>query len=118
MHQIKFGADYHLTPSWTVGGILICMGGQFYRGDESNQNPELPGYQVVNLHSSYEVSQKFELFASIQNLFDTHYNTFGQFGDPTGIGVPGIPANGVDYRFVSPAAPISAFGGIRIKFGS
>jgi hypothetical protein len=43
-------------------------------------------------------------------------------GDPTGIGAPGIPVNavtngpGVDNRFESPAAPISAFGGVRVHF--
>jgi hypothetical protein len=53
---------------------------------------------------------------------DPRYSTFGTFGDPTGIGVPGIPAGattngpGVDNRFVSPAAPLSVYGGIRIKF--
>jgi hypothetical protein len=42
--------------------------------------------------------------------------------DPTGIGAPGIPPNavtnapGVDNRFLSPAAPLEAFGGLRIAF--
>jgi iron complex outermembrane receptor protein len=115
MNQFKFGADYRVTPRWTVGATLISMGAQYYRGDESNQNPELPGYQVLNLHSSYAFNKRFEAFVAIQNVLDSHYNTFGQFGDPTGVGAPGVPASGADPRFVSPAAPISASGGIRIR---
>ncbi len=122
LHRLKLGADYRITPSWTIGGTFTYVSDQFYRGDELNQNAPLPGYAVVNLHSSYTVTENFELFASIENLLDTHYATFGTFGDPTGIGAPGIPPGavtngpGVDNRFVSPAPPIGIFGGVRIKF--
>jgi hypothetical protein len=63
-----------------------------------------------------------ELFASIDNLFNRLYSTWGILSDPTGIGAPGIPPNGVtngpgvDNRFLSPAAPFEAFGGVRITF--
>lgn len=46
----------------------------------------------------------------------------GAAGEVTGIGAPGIPPNGVtngpgvDNRFLSPAAPFEAFGGVRITF--
>ncbi len=122
MHRLKVGADYRITSSWTVGGSFAYVGDQFYRGDESNQNSTLPGYAIVNVHSSYTITENFELFASIENLLDAHYATFGTFGDPTGIGTPGIPPGavtngpGVDNRFVSPAPPIGIFGGVRIKF--
>jgi iron complex outermembrane receptor protein len=117
-HQLKVGADYRLTPHWTVGGTLIYNGSQYFRGDESNQNKPLPGYEVVNLHSSYEVTKNFELFADVSNLFDTRYATFGEYGDPTGVGAPGVPTSGigVDNRFVSPAPPIAVFGGVRVTF--
>jgi iron complex outermembrane recepter protein len=117
-HQLKLGADYHVTPHWTVGGTFIFNSDQFFRGDESNQNKPLPGYEVVNLHSSYTVTKNFELFADLSNLFDTRYATFGTFGDPTGVGAPGVPTNGigVDNRFISPATPIAVFGGVRVTF--
>jgi len=118
-HQLKLGADYRLTPHWSVGGTVTYFSAQYLHGDESNQNPELPGYAVVGLHSTYEVTRNAEMFVSINNLFDAHYATFGIFGDPTGVGAPGIPpagAPGVDNRFVSPGAPLSVFGGVRVKF--
>jgi iron complex outermembrane recepter protein len=121
-HQLKLGADYRLNPQWSVGGTLTYFSAQYLKGDESNQNPPLPGYAVVGLHSTYEITGNFTMFVNIQNLFDSHYSTFGQFGDPTGVGAPGIPPGavnngpGVDNRFVSPAPPLAVFGGIRVKF--
>jgi iron complex outermembrane receptor protein len=120
-HRLVANADYHLTDSWIIGATLTYAGAQFYRGDESNQNAKLPGYALVNLHSSYKF-EHVELFARIDNLFDARYSTFGQFGNPTGIGAPGIPAGattngpGIDNRFQTPGAPIAAFAGIRAKF--
>jgi len=121
-HQIKIGADYHLTPRWSIGAVAAYFSDQFLRGDESNQNSTLRGYTVVNLHSSYSITKNFEVFANINNLFNAHYSTFGGFGDPTGVGAPGIPADAttndprVDNRFVMPAPPLSIFGGVRIRF--
>jgi iron complex outermembrane recepter protein len=121
-NQLKLGADYHVTANWTIGGVLAYFSDQFLRGDESNQNATLPGYAVVNLHSAYSITRNFEIFAGIRNLLNAHYNTFGAFGDPTGVGAPGIAADAasndprIDNRFVMPAPPLSIFGGIRIRF--
>ena len=116
-HQLKVGADYRILPQWKVGGVLTYFSDQYLKGDESNQNATLPGYVVVNLHSTYKVTDNVELFANIQNLLDSKYATFAQFGDPTGAGAPGVPASGigVDNRFLAPAAPIAVFGGVRIR---
>jgi iron complex outermembrane receptor protein len=122
VHQLKLGADYHVTPDWTVGGVLTYYSDQFRRGDEANQNPALPGYTVVSLHSAYKFTENFEVFANIQNLLDARYATFAQFGNPTGVGALGIPAGatvgspGVNTRFEAPAAPIAVYGGVRIRF--
>ena len=118
MHQLKAGADYHILPNWIVGAALTYFSDQFLRGDESNQNATLPGYVVVSLHTSYKVTDNFELFANIQNLLDAKYATFAQYGDPTGVGAPGVPTSGigVDNRFLAPAAPIAVYGGMRMRF--
>jgi len=111
-NQVKFGADYRITADWSIGGTLVFMSDQNYRGDEANLSSRLPGYETVNLHSTYRVTPDFELFANIQNLFDSRYASFGNLGDATGAG----PVGGTDPRFQSPAAPIAAFGGVRVKF--
>jgi iron complex outermembrane recepter protein len=121
-HRLKLGADYHVTPSWLVGGDMVYESAQYFRGDESNQMGPLSGFAVVNLHSRYELTDKAELFVNLVNALNSSYETFGVLGDPTGIGAPGIPVNavtngpGVNNRFESPAPPIGAFGGIRVSF--
>jgi iron complex outermembrane recepter protein len=121
-HRIKAGVDYNVLPHWSVGGTLIYVSTQFYKGDESNQNAPLPGHQVLNFHTAYEFWKNSEIFLAVDNVFDRRYTTYGVYGDPTGVGAPGIPpgANsndpGVDNRFQNPAAPRSVFGGVRIRF--
>ncbi len=121
-HRIKAGADYRVTDKWVVGGDVIWQSSQYFTGDESNQMKPLPGFATVNLHSTYEAAEGVELFINLVNAFDGQHETFGILGDPTGIGAPGVPVNGVtngpgvDNRFESPAPPISAFAGARVKF--
>jgi iron complex outermembrane recepter protein len=122
LSRLKVGADYLLLPGWSVGGSLVLAAASYYRGDEANLNPQLPGYHVVSLRSSYHLTRRFEIFASVQNLFDERYSTFGLFSNPTGVGAPGVPPNapangpGVDNRFQSPGMPRSFFGGARFAF--
>jgi iron complex outermembrane recepter protein len=120
--RVKLGADVKVLPGWSVGGTWSYIGPSFYRGDEDNLNPELPGYTVASLRTSYRINKNVQLFANIQNLFDRHYSTFGILGDPTGVGAPGVPPNGsfgdpdVDPQFQSPAMPRAYFGGVKISF--
>jgi len=121
-HRLKAGIDYRLLDGWSVGTSVTAVSDQYYRGDESNQMATLPGYAVVSLRSTYQMTKAVELFINVNNLFNAKYSTFGVLGDPTGIATPGVPAGaasnapGVDNRFQSPAAPIAAYGGIRARF--
>jgi iron complex outermembrane receptor protein len=120
-HRIKLGADYKVLPNWTVGATANLVSNFYYVGDESNQLAPIPGYVVVNLHSSFRPVAHVELFASVNNLFNRKYSTWGILSDPTGIGAPGIPSDGVtngpgvDNRFLSPAAPLELFAGLRVS---
>jgi iron complex outermembrane receptor protein len=120
--RFKLGADYHILDGWIVGASVTLVGDEFYRGDEANQLSPLAGYAVTNLHSTYQATSQIQLFVTIDNALNAQYANFGVLGDPTGIGAPGIPAGavtngpGVDNRFQGPAAPIAAFGGVRMKF--
>jgi iron complex outermembrane receptor protein len=114
-HRIKAGADYKTTPSWTFGGSLTYASGQYYRGDESNKLGQIPGYEIVDIHSTYKVAGNVELFAKVQNLFNAKYETFGVLGDASGVPLPGVGIT-TNPRFVSPGAPIAAYGGLRVTF--
>ena len=120
-HRVKLGADYQVVPAWTVGATANVVSSFHYFGDDANQLPPIPGYVIVNLHSTYRPAAQIELFVSINNLFDRKYATWGILSDPTGVGAPGIRADGVmngpgvDSRFQSPAAPLQVFGGFRVS---
>ena len=121
-NRLKVGIDVELVKGLKLGGELQVLDSQFYRGDEANQLAPLPGYAVVSLHASYEVTPHLQIFTKIENALNARYATFGVLGDPTGIGAPGIPADamtngpGVDNRFQSPATPFAVYGGIKARF--
>lgn len=121
-NRVKVGSDFWVMPNWSVGASFTLASDSFYKGDESNQNPQLPGYHVFSLRTSYKVAKQVELFANVQNLLDERYSTFGLFGDPTGVNAPGVPIGadsngpGVDNRFQSPGMPRAYFGGVRFTF--
>ena len=114
-NRLKVNVDYAVTDKWKIGGNLIYTSSQFFFGDASNQNAKLPGYWVTELHSSYQVTENVELFVILQNLFNNQYATFGIFGDVTKTPLPGV-SNPSDPRFVTFAAPLAAFGGVRVRF--
>ena len=116
--RLKVGADVEVLKGLRLGGDLQVISGQYYLGDESNQLAPLPGYSILGLHARYAVTKQLSLFVRVENVTDARYATFGVVGDPTGAGAPGVPTNGVgvDPRFQSPAAPISAYGGVKLSF--
>ena len=91
---------------------MIFNTGVYLRGDESNQLDTTDAYAVVNLVGNYQVTRNFSLFARVENLFDTDYETFGLLGEPDEI--PGFE-DFEDPRFLGPGAPIAGFIGIRIE---
>lgn len=110
-HRFRLGAEYKWPPNWKFGADLIAVSGQFLRGDEANQTPKLPGYWVVDLHVSYQLTANIELFGTVQNLFDRKYATFGTFFAPQRIPFLGLG----DPRTLTPAPPLAIFAGLRVR---
>ena len=112
-HRLKLGADYSLTKDWKIGTNVTLVSGQYYAGDQSNQNPPIPGYVVASLHSSYRLGEHFELFGHIDNVFDAKYSTFGVFTE-TGPVSPTLTIT--NPHSLSPAAPIAVFVGLKASY--
>jgi iron complex outermembrane receptor protein len=111
-HRFKAGAEFWVLPEkWKLGFDAIGVGSQYFVGDESNQNPKLPSYWVVNLHTTYKLHDNIEVFGLVQNLFDKRYYTFGTFFDTSEVAFLGL----TDPRSVSPGAPLAIYGGLRAK---
>ena len=107
--RFKLGGEYQITKPWKFGADLNVIGSQWLVGDESNQNPKLPAYWVVNLHSSYKLTDNVEVFGLIRNLFDQHYYTYGTFFDVTT--TPYLPLT--DPRTFLPGMPFAAYVGLK-----
>ncbi len=116
-HRFKASIDYPLTDSWKIGFDVVVASSQYYFGDESNQNPQLPGYGVVNLRTSYELEKGVTLYGLITNLFDHKYATYGAFYDTQIQNVSGqLSTNLTNPDTITPGQPFSVYGGLRIKF--
>jgi iron complex outermembrane receptor protein len=110
--RFKAGAEYSITPAWTVGADVNVIGSQYLIGDQSNQNPKVPSYWVVNLRSSYKITKNVEVFGLVQNLFNQHYYAAGTFFDTQGIAF--LAFN--DPRTFVPGMPLAAYAGVRATF--
>jgi iron complex outermembrane receptor protein len=112
-HRITLGLDYSVTREWKVGGDLRYTSSQFLVGDESNQEAPLPGFTVVNFHTSYALTAGVQLVGGVDNAFDKTYYTYGTF-----TGLDGLPdnVNLTNPRTYSPSPPRTWFAGVRLTF--
>jgi iron complex outermembrane receptor protein len=107
--RFKLGAEYRITDPWKLGADLNVIGSQWLVGDEANQLPKIPAYWVVNLHSSYKITDSIEVFGLVRNLFDQHYYVYGTLFDVTSF--PYL--NLTDPRTFIPGIPFAVYGGVR-----
>ena len=103
--RFKLGGEYRITDPWLFGADLNVIGSQWLIGDQSNQNPKLPAYWVVNLHSSYKVTENIEVFGLVRNLFNQHYAVLGTFFDVTSYPYLGL----TDPRTFVPGIPFAGY---------
>jgi len=109
-HKFKAGIDYWITTQWRAGASLLAASDQVFFGDEANLNARLPGYTIVNMHTSYDVTKNVQIYGIFNNILDKHYGTFGTYFDIAS--VPGFS----DPRTIVPAQPFSAYGGVKMRF--
>lgn len=121
-HRFKAGFDYWITPKWKFGADLIAVSSQYFFGDESNQQPQLGGYTRVDLHTSYDVTPRVQIFGLVNNVFDERYGVFGNFFDLelANEAAEADPSTGEGFftnpRTITPAPPVVAYGGVKVKF--
>jgi iron complex outermembrane receptor protein len=111
-YRFKAGADVKVTDPWTVGADINAIGSQYLVGDQSNQNPPVPAYWFVNLHSSYQITRNIEVFGLVRNLFNQRYYSFGTFFQTSSF--PYL--NLTDPRTFVPGAPLAAYAGLRARW--
>jgi iron complex outermembrane receptor protein len=116
LNQGKLGFDFMPTPQWTLGLDTVAVGSRYLVGDDANQNKQLSGYWLVNLHATYQLTRQVQLFGLVNNLLNRRYALFGTFFNPQSVANVGLPIVLTDHRTEVLGAPLSIYGGIRITF--
>jgi outer membrane receptor protein involved in Fe transport len=114
---VKLRLDYAATAKWRVGTNLTWRGSVYAQGDENNQdvNGKISGYLLIDMDTAYQVTKQVQVFASVTNLLDKRYASFGALGSNFFTG-PGNTFNGaspVNEQFVGPGAPRSFWVGMK-----
>lgn len=116
-HRIKASIDYAVTDAFKLGWDMLYVSNSFFIGDDSNQQPTLPGYAVFNLRGSYQIDKTFQIYARIDNILDNRYSTVGTFFERDN--VPNFANGGAEFtdpRTVTPARPRAFYAGLRATF--
>jgi len=109
-HKFKAGVDYRIADVWRAGVSLLAASNQVFFGDEANLNARLPGYAIVGIHTSYDLTKNMQVYGIINNLLDKHYATYGTYFDITSV------SGFSDPRTVIPAQPFAAYAGLKVRF--
>jgi len=114
-HRVKLGFDYLITPQWKFGADYIYTSGVHLFGDEANLDRLLPGWGIVNIKTSYKVTDNVEVYAVAQNIGNQKYYTYGTYFDNSGNATASAPGF-TNSRTLGPGAPVTVFGGVKVKF--
>jgi len=113
LHTAKLGIGYSLPGHVHVELDTVLTSSQVLRGDEANDQAQLPGYGVLNARVDWQATDQVSFFFEGENILDSRYDTFGLYSDPTGNGA--FP-NYTNPRFYVPGQPFGFWLGARVKF--
>ena len=128
-HTLKLSGDWRPAEGLSVGADAQFVSRRDVAGNEDGllEDPEpgedlearrlsVPGYVIANLRLSWKFASRWELHASLNNVFDRRYETFGALAEtvfgPTGA-YTGAES---DALFVALGTGRAAFVGLRYRF--
>jgi iron complex outermembrane receptor protein len=111
-NTVKVGVDYAMTDNWHIGADMVAASGQVMIGNENGALPQVPGYAVFGLHTSYQVAKQVQIYGLVQNLFDQRYYTGGALFD-TGA-LPNAAPFLTNPTSLGSTKPFAVYGGVRI----
>lgn len=110
-HVGKVSLAWKVPVGLTLAATAIGNGGQYYRGDEANLLPRLPGYLVANVRADYAMAAWAAAFLRVDNVLDARYASFGVLGNASAV----FPSF-TDRRYQSPGAPRAAWLGVELQY--
>ncbi len=115
-HQFKFHVNWQFNDQVNVGTEFLYASSSYYRGDEANENKQIPAYTVTNIYLNYQINEQLRLSAKVDNLFDRHFDTFGTYGEADEVLGDIYPETDFDEYFVGPSRPRSASISVNYQF--
>ncbi len=113
-HSFKAGASLVVRTGWDVTFENVAASSRVFVGDEGNDLAPVPGYSIANVRSTFRLTDKVDVFARLENLFNSEFETFGVLAELE-VFLSEAP-NADDPRFLSPGNPRSGFVGLRVRF--
>ncbi|MFZ2650666.1 MAG: TonB-dependent receptor [Burkholderiaceae bacterium] len=128
-HSVKLNASARTFDALRLGAQLAAFSSRYVRGNENNAHVpdgvtffgsgKVPGYAVLNFTGEWNLAPGWQMFGRIDNVFNRGYATGGLLGTNAfdGAGAVQPPANWRSEQFNTPAAPRSAWIGVRWQLG-
>ena len=125
LHTLKLNLEWQATPQLSLGaGVhynssLPTQGnedGKVGEDDDAVADATIKGHTLLNLKANYQLQKGLSLFAKINNVLDTRYETYGMIGE-NNFALDGSETNTQTVaKFVAPGAPRSYMVGLRYQF--
>jgi outer membrane receptor protein involved in Fe transport len=109
-HQANLELNRQVSAALSLGADIEFRSGVYLRGDEINVLGTTGSSTVLNLRGAYRFNERCSVFARIENVFDTQYETFGVLGEPDEV----FPAF-EDARFMGAGPPRGVWLGLRLR---
>lgn len=138
LHSLKLGADWRVSPAWTLSADMVAYSSQFLRGNENNAhqtgsysdalgggprsflgNGSAAGYAVLNLAARVKLDKRWTVSARINNALNKKYATAGALAENPFNAAGAFQTNSDDWSresFFAPGAPRSAFVAVATNF--
>ncbi|MBA2590005.1 MAG: TonB-dependent receptor [Alphaproteobacteria bacterium] len=113
-NTVRAGTDVDLFDDISIGVELAFTGSQYFDGDQSNLNAKLPATVVVNLRAAWQFDERWQLFGTVDNLFDNRDALYGAYFDPSssiGLVTPVL----TDPRTLTLRQPVTFQLGLKLK---
>ena len=128
-HTFKLAADWRVGQGVTLGADLLAVSERTVAGNEDGllEDPQpgeqevardlrIPGYGLWNLRAAWKPAKAWELYATVNNVFDKRYETFGALAETQFTADGRFTGEGRDALFVAPGTERSFLLGARYRF--
>ena len=86
-HSVNASVDYDWAFGLSTGATLTHVGSSF---DTATNSRKIEGYVLADIRASAPITRQVALYARVENLFDTHYETIFRYGTPGRAGYAGV----------------------------